>query len=160
MFDNFFENVGEKIKRFVKFFAVLGMLFSIILSVVGVILSIGNILLVILVIIIGLIGFFGSWVSAWAMYGYGELIQRLINIDNKLNVNKNKTSWTKEISLNRVEPIKSKGEEFKNNSDKEILYQFALEKIEKKQYQFARDALKRILGYKDSEELLTKIGSM
>ena len=145
MFDNMFEDIGNKIKKLVKFFAVAGMLLSIIL---GIILCLSNILIG---IIVSAFGFLLSWVGAWLMYGYGEMVQRLINIDKKLGAGNKQSTHT-------FDPAKFKT--IDSAKDKETLYQSALEQINKKQYNFAYSSLKRIPGYKNADELLKQIESL
>ena len=145
MFDNMFEDIGNKIKKLVKFFAVAGMLLSIIL---GIILCLSNILIG---IIVCAFGFLLSWVGAWLMYGYGEMVQRLINIDKKLGAGNKQSTHT-------FDPAKFKT--IDSAKDKETLYQSALEQINKKQYNFAYSSLKRIPGYKNADELLKQIESL
>ena len=145
MFDNMFEDIGNKIKKLVKFFAVAGMLLSIIL---GIILCLSNILIG---IIVSALGFLLSWVGAWLMYGYGEMVQRLINIDKKLGAGNKQSTHT-------FDPAKFKT--IDSAKDKETLYQSALEQINKKQYNFAYSSLKRIPGYKNADELLKQIESL
>ena len=127
MFDNMFEDIGNKIKKLVKFFAVAGMLLSIIL---GIILCLSNILIG---IIVCALGFLLSWVGAWLMYGYGEMVQRLINIDKKLGAGNKQSTHT-------FDPAKFKT--IDSAKDKETLYQSALEQINKKTIQFCLQFLK------------------
>ena len=145
MFDNMFEDIGNKIKKFVKFFAVAGMLLSIIL---GIFLALSNVLIGIL---IGAFGFLLSWISAWLIYGYGEMVQRLINIDKKLGSDNKQPTHS-------FNPAKFKT--IDSEKDKETLYQSALEQINKKQYNFAYSSLKRIPGYKNADELLKQIETL
>lgn len=151
MFDNMFDNIGEKIKKYVKSFACVGMTASIIIGVVCCIF--GGSVGIIAGILVGVLGFLGSWVGAWMMYGYGEMVQRLINIDRKLSSVQKQDSRTRNFDPNRFKQVEKA-------EDKETLYKFALEQIDKKQYAFARDALKRIAGYKDSDEILARIESL
>ena len=148
MFDDMFNNIGEKIKKYVKCFACFGMVASI---VIGIICCVTGAFLA--GILVGVLGFIGSWVGAWMMYGYGEMVQRLINIDRKLSSTQDQT---RKFDPNKFKPV----EKVEKAEDKETLYKFAVEQIEKKQYAFARDSLKRIAGYKDSDEILAKIESM
>ena len=152
MFDDMFTNIGEKIKRLVKFFACVGMILSVLFAVLMVLF--GGAVGIIIGPLVGVVLFLLSWISSWLMYGYGEMIQRLISIDNKLNGNRpygyNKP---KSVQVSQVKKVD-------NDSDKEVLYQFAMEQIEKGQYAFARDALKRIEGYKDSDAILSEITSL
>ena len=145
MFDKMFENIGNKIKATVKFFACASMVISIILAIIVCLYS------PLIGILIGIIGVLLSWVSAWLLYGYGEIIQRLINIDQSLT--KPSAPVKKDFDIARFKTVDT-------TDDKETLYKFALEQIEKKQYQFAINALKRIAGYKDSDELLEKLNSL
>ena len=151
MFDNMFDNIGEKIKKYVKAFASVGMVLSIIIGIVCCIF--GGPIGIAVGIAVGVLGFIGSWVGAWMMYGYGEMVQRLINIDRKLGSNQKQDDKTRNFDSNKFRQVEK-------TDDKETLYKFALEQIEKKQYAFARDSLKRIAGYKDSDEILAKIESL
>lgn len=161
MFNNLFENIGEKIKNTVKFFAIFGMVISILLGV--------DIIFegfIFIGIIVTLLGFLISWMGSWLLYGYGELIQRCINIDKKLSGTHNDATATTAPQQPKpayVKPATTSNNEFNHptsEQDKEVLYQFALEKIKDKQYKFAYNALKRIRGYKDSEALIERIDNI
>ena len=131
-----FENIGGKIKTLAVVFAVLG----IIGSIVGGILLI-DVTLDVLGITVILVGIVFSWICSCFIYGFGELIETAQKIE------RNTAS-----SLAKIGNFANT-----NQNDKEVLYQFAVESIEKKCYKFGYDALKRIRGYKDSEELLKQI---
>lgn len=146
MFDNLFENIGEKIKSVTKAFACVGMILSIILAIICFV--VGGSYGILIGLLVGGIGFLLSWMGAWFIYGYGEIIQCLISINRKLE----------DITAEKKNKIEQTIDS--QDKDKETLYQFALEKIEKKQYRFACDALKRILDYKDANELLEKISNL
>lgn len=152
MFDDMFENIGGKIKKFVKFLAVVDMVLFIVLAIIILIygfVSGHGFLGVLLGGIVGGIGFLSSWISSWKLYGYGEIVQRLISIDKKLGENDYKRHHA--FDPNRFKPMPEK--------DQETLYRFAIEQINKGQYEFACNTLKRISDYKDSKRLLEETES-
>lgn len=87
-----FSNIGKKIKTYSKVVAWCGIIASVLLG-LGVIVagifgknahianSIGLIVGGIVIIILGLLV---SWVGAFFTYGFGEMIERVQSIDNKL----------------------------------------------------------------------------
>ena len=88
-----FNNIGRKIKIVAKVFFWIGVLISIIIPLVSVQsvsyslngyqyrTSGNNILAVILFIVIGILI---SWLSTIILYGFGELIERVTGIDDKI----------------------------------------------------------------------------
>ena len=143
------QKIVKKIKNFSRFVLVAGIIASIVW---GIIIGVANESLIDgLSIVFG--GILSSLCISLLLDGYGEIIQRLINIDTKLTPRREEFGKFDLHKFKRNEPVE-------NIDDKEVLYQFALEQIEKKQYAFARDSLKRIAGYKDSDEILAKIESL
>ena len=142
-----FDNIGDKIKNLAKGIFVVEVIAAI---VAGCITLRDSVLVGVLILLLVPIA---AWISSWMLYAFGEIAQRLINIDEKMKGNPRKPLQYFDMNKPKeIEPIKSPAER-----DSEILYQFALEKISKKQYKFAIDALKRIPGYKDSDALLKQI---
>ena len=143
------QKIVKKIKNFSRFVLVAGIIASIVW---GIIIGVANESLIDgLSIVFG--GILSSLCISLLLDGYGEIIQRLINIDTKLTPRREEFGKFDLHKFKRNEPVEK-------IEDKEVLYQFALEQIEKKQYAFARDSLKRIAGYKDSDEILAKIESL
>jgi len=79
-----FDNIGGKLKGIAKAFCWIGIIGSIILAIVYFSISNGNGDLITSGIIILIVGCLVSWVGSLATYGFGELIDRIISIDKKL----------------------------------------------------------------------------
>lgn len=90
-------NIGHKIKTLAKVICWIGIVLSVLVGIMaiatnGTLQSYGytyntgsNILTGILVIILGVLG---SWLGSLTMYGFGELVERAMNIDDKLSAKK------------------------------------------------------------------------
>ncbi len=74
-----YENIGAKLKSVAMFFCVLGMIVSGITGIAG--LFRGQIMQGLLMILVGCVS---SWLGGMAFYGFGELIERAVSIDQKL----------------------------------------------------------------------------
>ena len=71
-----YDNIGEKIKGLAKFFFISGTILSILL---GLFMLQNNTIRAILIIVLGTIG---SWLSSLTLYGFGEIIVKLTQIEN------------------------------------------------------------------------------
>lgn len=90
-------NIGHKIKTLAKVICWIGIVLSVLVGIMaiatgGTLQSYGytyntgnNILAGILVIVLGVLG---SWLGSLTMYGFGELVERAMNIDDKLSARK------------------------------------------------------------------------
>ncbi len=90
-------NIGHKIKTLAKVICWIGIVLSVLVGIMaiatgGTLQSYGytyntgnNILTGILVIVLGVLG---SWLGSLTMYGFGELVERAMNIDDKLSAKK------------------------------------------------------------------------
>lgn len=154
-----FKNIGGKIKTLAVILTVIDIIGSIVGGIVLIDMDEG---LGATVIVVGILF---SWINSFFIYGFGELIENTQKIErNTSSLGKTGTYNIKPQGNQVVSGINQKSSQFTNMSqkcgteqDKETLYQFAVEQIEKKCYKFSYDALKRIRGYKDSEELLKQI---
>ena len=70
-----YDNIGEKIKGLAKFFFISGTISSILL---GLFMLQNNTIRAILIIVLGTIG---SWLSSFTLYGFGEIIVKLTEIE-------------------------------------------------------------------------------
>ncbi len=74
-----FNDIGEKIKNLTKIISVLGIVISVIVGIVGIIDEApGGVLIL-------LFGPLLFWIGGFALYGFGELIDRTVSIDEKLS---------------------------------------------------------------------------
>lgn len=90
-------NIGHKIKTLAKVICWIGIVLSVLSGIVliaggstvqsyGYTYNTGNTVLAgILVIVLGVLG---SWLGSLTMYGFGELVERAMNIDDKLSARK------------------------------------------------------------------------
>lgn len=79
-----YNNIGNKIKILAKVFCILGA----IASVIGAICMFFNDAHILLCIIIAVAGSFFSWISTWLLYGFGEIIDKLCDIENNTHGNR------------------------------------------------------------------------
>lgn len=91
-----FENIGQKIKKMAKVFCWIGIIGSVVLAISYFVMSKNNGDFVLTGLIVLFVGCLVSWASNLALYGFGELIDRIISIDNKLG---KKGSRIKDIVL-------------------------------------------------------------
>jgi len=79
-----FDNIGGKLKSVAKALCWIGIIGSIILAISYFILSNGNSTMITSGFVTLVVGCLGSWVCSLAVYGFGELIDKVVTIDNKL----------------------------------------------------------------------------
>ncbi len=91
-----FDNIGEKLKKMAKVFCWIGIIGSVVLAISYFVMSKNNDGFVLTGLIVLFVGCLVSWASNLALYGFGELIDRIISIDNKLG---KKGSRIKDIVL-------------------------------------------------------------
>lgn len=82
-----FKNIGDKIKTLTLIISITGMVLSVVAGGVFIMLNVFDEFVYNLVcgIIIMVIGSLYCWIGGFAMYGFGELIDRTSSIDKKLN---------------------------------------------------------------------------
>ena len=87
-----FENIGGKIKKLAVTITVLGMIASIVLGIISLVNGAkvaryynneNPLLWTGLITIVA--GCLGSWLGSFFIYGFGELIERAVSIDRKMN---------------------------------------------------------------------------
>ena len=144
-----FDEIGKKIKKLVIFQTVIGIVFLIVLS-LALLIEFGFSAFWGVVAIL-LIGSLLLWISSFWTYAYGELVQSSMDSKTELNEIKNILRNTK------ANQKKNAGAYELIEYDKEILYGFAMDIIQNKNYKFAYNALIKIRDYKDSEKLLDTI---
>ncbi len=91
-----YNQIGKKIKGLAVFFCIIGVFFQVILGLLVIFMggsalktvgfesafaSVGCIIAGIFVIVIGSIV---TWISTWLLYGYGELIDKVSNIEEEM----------------------------------------------------------------------------
>ncbi len=144
-----FDEIGKKIKKLVVFQAVVAMVILVIASIaILVTFGFGAFFLVVLIVLIGSLLI---WLTSFWTYAYGELVQSAMDSKTELNEIKYLLRITKENQKRNA------GTYHLIEYDKEILYVFATDMIQKKNYKFAYNALRKIRDYKDSEKLLDSI---
>lgn len=84
-----YKNIGGKIKKLAVVFAILGMIVSIAGSIIMIIIGLdlplnSQITLEWSSLITIVVGCLASWLVSFLIYGFGELIERTVSIDNKL----------------------------------------------------------------------------
>ncbi len=75
-----FNHIGENIKGFARLCTALGIVVSIIVAII-MCTNGGNIVLGLLCLLIGALI---SWMSSWALYGFGEIVEAAMRINRKL----------------------------------------------------------------------------
>ena len=98
-----FNNIGGKIKGLAKFVCWVGIIMCIISGIV--IISQGNQLkhisysdsvngssMIVTGVLLIIAGSIGSWLGSLVLYGFGELIERAVSIDNKLGKNASRSN--------------------------------------------------------------------
>ena len=80
-----FDNIGSKIKALAQVFCWIGIVGSIIYGIVMLANSGGHFLGILLSAAVAGAGALISWISCFTLYGFGELIDRAQNIDEKLS---------------------------------------------------------------------------
>ena len=83
-----FENIGRKIKNFTKWYCWVSIIISWVAAVICFFagLSDDDVIFLTFIGIVGAIVFpLIIWVSSWAMYAFGELVERTASIDRKMN---------------------------------------------------------------------------
>ena len=100
-----YDEIGKKIKMLAKvIFIVLAIAISILGIVCAGMMGKGGFLCILL----AAVGVLLAWVSGFILYGFGELVDRISNIDKKLNENKTKVVSNSE---NVVENVQSEKDE-------------------------------------------------
>ena len=94
-----FTNIGRKIKTLASVICWVGIIISAIGFIVMLILGIDDYdgLLIGLSFAVLIVGGLGSWIGSFILYGYGELIDRMTSIDEKIS------GKDKQVGVKRVE---------------------------------------------------------
>ncbi len=79
-----YDNIGNKIKILAKVFFVLGA----IASVIGAIYLFFEAAHILLCLAIAIVGSLFSWISTWLLYGFGEIIDKLSDIEENTHSNR------------------------------------------------------------------------
>ena len=144
-----FEEIGKKIKKLVVIQTVIGIAILVIVSLaLLIVLGFSAILIAIPLLLVG--GLL-LWISSFWTYAYGELVQSAMDSKTELNEIKHLLRTMKENAKKKA------GAYNLIEYDKEILYVFATDMIQKKNYKFAYNTLRKIRDYKGSEKLLDSI---
>lgn len=77
-----FNNIGQKIKTLAKVLCWIGIVFSVITGLASMALN------PVAGILVAALGVLVSWIGSFLSYGFGELIDRIISIDETLNEQK------------------------------------------------------------------------
>ena len=104
-----YEQIGEKIKGLASTLATIGIIISIF---GGIVLMMTSDDAPILGIFVAAIGALLSWVSSWLLYGFGELIDKVCNIEKSMHI-KNRISETSAMNiskrLDKIETLRAEG---------------------------------------------------
>ena len=86
--DNLFDNIGEKIKSFVKFIFIIEAGLIVVGGVIGMLTCLINKYYIQLLLIpfVAAAAVAVCWVSCWMTYAFGELVHRVCNIDDRLTL--------------------------------------------------------------------------
>ena len=174
-----FDNIGSKIKIVAIVCTIVGIVASVI---AGIVLMAGDVVGLGLLVAVG--GSFLSWVGSFLLYGFGELItsvnalssttmeiyMRLSAIEKRFPVQAQapqapKNQETKPVPAKKAEtvikPVVVVSQEktvIKSGQDeREQMYLFALRMMDARSYDVAQNALLKIKGYKNVDELLKQI---
>lgn len=173
-----FDNIGSKIKIVAIVCTIVGIVASVI---AGIVLMAGDVVGLGLLVAVG--GSFLSWVGSFLLYGFGELItsvnalssttmeisMRLSAIEKRFSVQAQapqapKNQETKPVPAKKAEtvikPVVVSQEKtvIKSGQDeREQMYLFALRMMDARSYDVAQNALLKIKGYKNVDELLKQI---
>ena len=79
-----FSNIGGKIKKLAIILCILGMIGSIVYAIICFTSSSRYQDLTLTGVLILVLGCLTSWISSFFVYGFGELIERTVSIDNRL----------------------------------------------------------------------------
>ena len=86
-----FTNIGDKIKNLASVLAWLGIIGSIIGGIVMIAVGLeSSEIFVLFGFLTAIAGSLVSWIASFLLYGYGELIDKVTQIDNKMNIQINK----------------------------------------------------------------------
>ena len=87
-----YHNIGRKFKLYAKIYAIIGVVLCL-LSGIGIIIAgivMGDSLIIIITIvgglIIALLGSLLTWVSSWHIYWYGEMSEKIIEIEKNTRI--------------------------------------------------------------------------
>lgn len=98
MFKNMYQNIGGKLKGLARVLfyieaivSVLGIFAGTIITIVNLVIYETNPLLIVTYVLLGLLVGFGlavasvylSWISTWLLYGFGELVEKTVSLENK-----------------------------------------------------------------------------
>ena len=144
-----FNEIGKKIKKLISIVAILEVIFLITFCIFGVVVLGGWFILLWFIIIP--VGIFIIWVLSCRFYAYGELV------DNSTEIKKELAGLKSAIQSVKSSAKQGIGAREFIEYDKEILYEFAMDMIQKKNYKFAYNALRKIRDYKDADKWLDSI---
>ena len=90
-----FANIGGKIKGLARAVCWIGIIFSVIMGFVNI--ASGSSVMAASGWVILILGPLFSWIGSFVLYGFGELIDRVVSIDEKIEGNNSKDSWIGQI---------------------------------------------------------------
>ena len=114
-----FENIGKKIKGLTKTIFYIGCAIPI---VVGIILMAMEEDLLLVGLLVMVVGVFLSWISVWLLYGYGELIDKVCDIERNTR-----------LADDSPEAISNKTDKFKDLLSQGLITQEDYEQLIQKQ---------------------------
>ena len=103
-----FNNVGTKIKSFTKWYCWVSIIISWVAAVIGFFAGFADddtIFITLISIVAAAVMPFIIWVSSWMMYGFGELIERAINIDRNTRGESAKSETQAKIDDERIQKL-------------------------------------------------------
>ena len=104
-----YENIGGKIKGLAKASAIIGIIAAIIYGWFLMVTD-SDMIIVGLLTMVG--GPFGAWISSWVLYGFGELIDKVCNIERNTRGGdiKSKAQLKEDDErINEIEKLRSQG---------------------------------------------------
>lgn len=79
MFDNLYDNIGEKLKGLAKIIFIIEAIISVIIGLLCLFSGEGLFILGLLTLILGP---FIAWISSWVLYAFGELVEKTCDNEN------------------------------------------------------------------------------
>ena len=97
-----YDNIGGKIKGLAKAIFIIGAVVSFI---AGIVLMFVNDNLIFVGVLIWFIGIIVSWVSSWVLYGFGEIIDKISDIERNTQGGEMRSKAQSRVDSERIDKI-------------------------------------------------------